>query len=59
MEGAVSEAEDLEVCRESMTAVRENGMRPGYDCMCSGCRVVAAHRLARGEKLADPVRRRA
>lgn len=24
-------------CRETMTLVQENGMRPGYDCRCSGC----------------------
>lgn len=31
-------------CRETMTPVEQNKMRPGYDCRCSGCMAwVALH----------------
>lgn len=36
----------LLLCRATMTLVKDNKMRPGYDCRCSGCKEYVKPRVA-------------
>lgn len=38
-------------CRETMTTVENNKMRPGYDCRCSGCMAFVQAKLAQGQNV--------